>query len=114
MFRSLSLLFAGFCVSIVSPATASAPIPNPPPGFVDEAFASWLTDFRQEALAAGISGTVFDRAMRGVRPDPKVVDANNNQPEFVRPVWDYLASAISDTRVSNGQEKLRALSLIHI
>ncbi len=85
----------------------AAPLPNPPPGFVDEAFASWLTDFRAEAINAGISGSVFDLAMRGVRPDPKVVTANDNQPEFVRPVWDYLASAISDRRVANGLEMLQ-------
>ncbi|PCJ68365.1 MAG: murein transglycosylase [Rhodobiaceae bacterium] len=107
IFKVPVVLLATLFATLVSTQAGAVPTPNPPPGLVDEAFASWLTIFRQEAIAAGVSGSVFDQAMRGVRPDPQVVTSNDNQPEFVRPVWDYLASAISDTRVANGQAMLQ-------
>lgn len=112
MVRFFVLLMVGLSMAALPAVAAQTPTPKPPPAFADEAFASWLTSFRQEAIRAGISGRVFDQAMRQVTPDPKVIEANNNQPEFVRPVWEYLASAISDTRVATGQEKLREHSAL--
>lgn len=81
-------------------------LPVPPPGFADEAFAAWLTSFRREALAQGIHAATFDLALRGIAPDPEVIEADQEQPEFVRPIWDYLSSAISDHRVARGQKEL--------
>lgn len=107
MFRFFLGLIVGLSLSLPASSASETPTPKPPPAVADEVFTAWLSGFRQEALAAGISGDVFDRAMRSVRPDASVIEANNNQPEFVRPVWDYLASAISDTRVANGKEMLR-------
>lgn len=112
MYRVLAGLLVGLSVVaspiVASPVLASGvPTPKAPPSAVDEVFTSWLTGFRAEALASGISSEIFDQAMRSVRPDAAVVEANNNQPEFVRPVWEYLGSAISDTRVANGREMLR-------
>tara|TARA_R110000824_G_scaffold390760_2_gene587461 strand:+ start:133704 stop:134858 length:1155 start_codon:yes stop_codon:yes gene_type:complete len=69
----------------------------------DDAFANWLSSFRTFALNEGISAKTFDRAMAGVTPDPDVVAADQNQPEFVKPVWEYLNSALSDKRVARGQ-----------
>lgn len=72
----------------------------------DEAFADWLTAFRGDALKAGITEKTFDRAMAGVTPDPDVVAADQNQPEFVKPVWEYLNGALSDKRVARGKTLL--------
>jgi peptidoglycan lytic transglycosylase B len=107
MFRVLAAMLVGGSVLVSPVMAAGVPTPKAPPSAVDEVFAAWLTGFRQEALAAGISDRVFDEAMRSVRPDAAVVEANNNQPEFVRPVWEYLRSAISDTRVANGKAMLQ-------
>lgn len=82
-----------------SPATPSSPI-------AAQSFAQWLAQFRQQALAAGIQPALFDRAFAGVSPDPAVVKADTSQPEFTRPVWEYLDSAISATRVRRGQALL--------
>lgn len=86
-------------------------LPVPPPGGAsssasNEAFAAWLTEFRLEALAQGIHAATFDLALRGIVPDPAVLEADQAQPEFIRPIWDYLSSAISDSRVARGQEEL--------
>lgn len=62
-------------------------------------FSQWREQFRAEALAAGISATTFERAFAGVQPDPAVIEADRSQPEFTRPIWQYLESAISPQRV---------------
>lgn len=68
---------------------------------------AWIAGFRSRALAQGISATTFDRAMAGVTYLPDVIEKDRNQPEFTRQIWEYLDSAISDTRVSNGRQMLR-------
>lgn len=78
----------------------------PPVNENDQRFADWLTEFRLEATKAGITAVTFDRAMRGVAPDPDVIEADRSQPEFVKPVWDYLAGALSDKRVARGKALL--------
>lgn len=77
----------------------------PPVGVHDRnnEFADWLTAFRVDALKAGITGQTFDRAMTGVTPDPAVMASDQNQPEFVKPVWEYLKGALSDKRVMRGK-----------
>lgn len=110
MFRIIVVLMAVLTVHLGACAqtgvAAETPMPKAPPGQGDPAFQAWLATFRTEALSQGISAATFDRAMRGVVPDIQVVDANNNQPEFVRPVWGYLSSAVSDTRIANGRKML--------
>jgi membrane-bound lytic murein transglycosylase B len=77
----------------------------PPVGVHDRnnEFADWLTAFRVDALKAGITGRTFDRAMAGVTPDPDIIASDQNQPEFVKPVWEYLKGALSDKRVARGK-----------
>jgi membrane-bound lytic murein transglycosylase B len=71
-------------------------------------FAAWKRAFRDEAVAAGIPGAVYDRAMAGVRYRPDVVEKDRNQAEFTMALWDYLDSAVSDSRVRNGRDAFRA------
>jgi membrane-bound lytic murein transglycosylase B len=66
----------------------------------------WITGFRPRALAAGISEATFLAAMRDVRLDPEVIEKDRNQGEFTRTIWDYLDRAVSDLRITNGQEML--------
>ena len=71
-----------------------------------QSFADWQAAFRQEALNAGIQAAVFDAAFTGVSPDPAVIKADRSQPEFSRPVWEYLDGAVSAIRVRRGQALL--------
>ncbi|WP_407292793.1 lytic murein transglycosylase [Stutzerimonas zhaodongensis] len=73
---------------------------------VHQSFEAWREAFRSEALEAGITATVFDRAFEGVAPDPSIVAADRSQPEFTRPVWQYLDGALSKQRVDRGQRLL--------
>ncbi|MDI3368737.1 MULTISPECIES: lytic murein transglycosylase [Pseudomonas] len=71
-----------------------------------QTFAQWQAGFRQQALQAGISPSTFDRAFLGVTPDMDVIKADRSQPEFTRPVWEYLEGALSPLRVRNGKKLL--------
>ena len=71
-----------------------------------QTFAQWQAGFRQQALQAGISPNTFDRAFLGVTPDLDVIKADRSQPEFSRPVWEYLEGALSPLRVRNGKKLL--------
>jgi membrane-bound lytic murein transglycosylase B len=67
---------------------------------------AWIADFRPRALAAGIDGATFDTAFQQAAFDPVVIERDRNQGEFTRTIWDYLDRAVSDLRVTNGQEML--------
>ena len=90
-------------------ATAPAIIPPVVPSGDDldlqptQTFAEWQAGFRKDALAAGIRPDVFDRAFANVSFDPSVIRADRSQPEFARPVWEYLDGALSPLRVRKGQ-----------
>ena len=68
-----------------------------------QTFAEWQAGFRRDALAAGIRADLFDRAFANVSLDTSVIRADRSQPEFSRPVWEYLDGALSPLRVRNGQ-----------
>jgi len=89
-----------------APAT-NAPVPvaeaMPQP---EESFEQWRSRFRALALGRGISASTFDQAFVGVEPDPAVITADRSQPEFTKPVWEYLATAVSPLRVRNGKSLL--------
>jgi len=67
----------------------------------------WITEFRPKALEAGITADVFDSAMANVSYAPKVVERDRNQSEFTKTIWEYLETAVSDLRISNGQAALK-------
>lgn len=78
----------------------------PPVNADNQRFADWLTEFRIEAMKEGIKPQTFNRALAGVAPDDSVVAADQNQPEFVKPVWEYLKGALSEKRVERGRALL--------
>lgn len=69
-------------------------------------FAACVAGLRAHALQQGISGAVFDRAMAGVQPDMKIIEAMDAQPEFKTPIWDYLATLVDEQKVAEGRAML--------
>ncbi|HAZ99991.1 MAG TPA: lytic murein transglycosylase, partial [Halomonas sp.] len=69
-------------------------------------FNEWLREFRRYAANQGISEATLASAFDGLRYRERVIELDRYQPEFVRAIWQYLDSAVSSTRVANGQEKL--------
>ena len=71
------------------------------------AFQRWIDGFRGRARAAGIRDSVFNAAFQGVRYDTDVIRRDRNQSEFTKQIWEYLDSAVSETRIKNGRDALR-------
>ncbi|MEM8553650.1 MAG: lytic murein transglycosylase [Pseudomonadota bacterium] len=74
---------------------------------VDSGFSRWVRDFRSRALRQGISPTTFDRAFSGVSYNADIISRDRNQAEFSKALWEYLDTAVSDTRIKNGRAALR-------
>jgi len=70
-------------------------------------FQRWVANFWPTAHAAGISRSTYERGFRGVRLDPAVLEKARYQPEFVKPLWDYVDRAVSKKRLANGKKMLR-------
>lgn len=69
-----------------------------------ETFASWRSGFTQRAVAAGHSRALVQEMLAGVEPNMRAIELDRSQPEHVRPIWEYLDSAASETRIENGRE----------
>lgn len=58
------------------------------------------------AKASGVTRATFDRAFQGVTHDPEVIELATYQPEYVRPVGEYIDRAVSDKRLETGKQML--------
>jgi membrane-bound lytic murein transglycosylase B len=73
-----------------------------------ESFQLFIASLWPDAQARGVSRATFDTAFEGVSFDPKIVAHTNNQAEFVKPIWVYLASAVSAGRIERGRGRANA------
>jgi membrane-bound lytic murein transglycosylase B len=71
----------------------------------DVAFDAWRERFADRAIARGYAPALVTSLLIGLKPEPRITASNERQPEFVRPVWDYLASAVSSQRVATGRAR---------
>jgi lytic murein transglycosylase len=75
-------------------------------GPIDEAgFTSWRDDFIERASLAGLPRGILTREFEGLTLDPKVVALDSQQPEFSRPISDYIAGLTSEARVNAGKAR---------
>jgi lytic murein transglycosylase len=72
--------------------------------------AAWLASFRPKAIAAGIRPDTVDGAFAGMVPDPVVTRRDSNQPEFSKPIGDYISAVASPGAISLGASRMSALS----
>ena len=72
----------------------------------EAAFASCLAGLRAEAQAKGVSRATYDAHAAALVPDMTVIGFLDAQPEFVTPIWDYLAALVDDERVADGRAML--------
>ena len=111
-----TLLGTASCTTLAAPpgpaataspasATATAPDTSDP---VDS-FPAWIANFSQDALKAGISRATIAATLGKARWLPQVIELDRAQPEFVRPVWQYLDGAVSTQRIVAG----KAQQLLH-
>ena len=117
----LALIVAGFADPSLEPALGvSAPgappapgtpaIPAVPPGPAsltpsgDPNFDSWLTGFYGRARDAGVPTAVLDRELAGLTPDSRASVQDSRQPEFSKPVGDYIKGVVSEDRIARGRQ----------
>jgi len=70
-------------------------------------FAHFVHSLWPQAHTRGVSRATFDAAFQGVTPDPDVIERTHKQAEFLKPIGDYLATAVSEKRIGNGRLKAR-------
>ena len=93
--RSLLLVAAFSTLSVSAPAAAD-----------EAAFTSCVADLRGEAIRQGVREEVFDAQIADLAPDMAVLGFLDAQPEFVTPIWDYLAALVDEERVTDGTAML--------
>ena len=106
----LAMVAAGCGAGANPPVQSRAPVARDQPSPQPASFVEWRAGFRQRALAQGIRPEVFDAAFAGVGVNAEVVRLDGRQAEFTKPIWDYLDSAASPTRVETGRAKAAELS----
>ena len=72
----------------------------------DPAFAAWLTEFRTEALDAGIRNETFNASFAGVAPIPRIIELDRRQPESTLTFEQYVDRIVSNARIDNGRARL--------
>ena len=83
-----------------APAHARAAVkPN------DAPFRKFIAELWPLAEAKGVSRATFDAAFKGVTFDPSIVRYTKAQPEFAKPIWQYLDSAVSKSRIERGRAR---------
>ncbi|WP_375687023.1 lytic murein transglycosylase [Pseudooceanicola sp. LIPI14-2-Ac024] len=98
-------------VTLASTPAIAAPTAKPAVLIAGEAnagFDRWVLEFRQRAMAKGITARTFGMAFSHAAFLPKVIERDRNQSEFTWSVSDYLSRVVSDTRVTNGRDKAAA------
>ncbi len=98
---ALALACLGLQPAVAQEGTPETVVQQPDPA---TRFRTFLETFRAEAVAAGIPSDLYDRATATIAVNPRVEQLNLSQPEFVRPVWAYIDSAVTETRVNRGRD----------
>jgi membrane-bound lytic murein transglycosylase B len=86
-----------------APAAPPAPQPLDLVTSGDPNFDAWRSAFSVRALKAGIPADVAIRELTGLTPDPSVSSHDVSQPEFSKPIGDYVKGVVSDGRIAQGQ-----------
>ena len=77
--------------------------PSTAGGAADPLFADWMSGFVDRAAGAGWSRARLQQTFAGLSADPRVIAADNRQPELSKPVSAYIESAVTATRIGEGR-----------
>lgn len=106
MARAMFLAVAVSLAIACGPTTVVAQQTPPPPSFQtsgNQDFDAWRDDFARRAVAQGRDPAVLSRLLSGLSPDPRVIELDQRQPEFVSPVWDYVTNRVTERRITDGR-----------
>jgi membrane-bound lytic murein transglycosylase B len=88
-------------------ASAAASLVPPAAWAQTASFQSFLDGVRAEAQRAGVPAGIVREALAGLQPNPKVLELDRRQPEFVLTWPEYRARIVSDQRVADGRAAWR-------
>jgi membrane-bound lytic murein transglycosylase B len=71
-------------------------------------FDTWLQDLRAEAQKRGIRNDTLDAALTGLKPLPRVIELDRNQPESTLTYAQYHQLVVPQSRVMKGRALLNA------
>jgi membrane-bound lytic murein transglycosylase B len=94
----------GFGFVMAAGAALTLGLALPAPAHAD--FASCVKGFWPSAKRAGVSWTTFERATKGIAYDAEVIESANYQPEYKKPIGEYVDRAVSPKRLEKGKEML--------
>ncbi len=89
-----------------TPAAPSTPAAPAPAAATAASFTACLARLRPEAASKGVTGATFDIHTATLAPDMSVVAMLDTQPEFVTPIWDYMAALVDEERIADGRAML--------
>lgn len=69
----------------------------------DAGFRSFLSSLWPDAQKRGVSRATFDGALRGIVPDSEVLRLTKSQPEYNRPIGDYLKNRLTGGLIAGGK-----------
>src|SRR3989337_2419525 len=78
----------------------------PAPSQAADRFQTCVQGFWPAAKSAGVTRETFDRAVQGITHDPEVIEAATYQPEYVKPIGEYIDRAVSQKRIDTGKQML--------
>lgn len=92
------LVVLGSSLVFTNIATAGKP---PVPNLSTAEFQQCLNRLKNSSKFNGVNKAIFNRYAPS-QPDPTVIPLLNYQPEFTKPVWDYLSVLVDNERVADG------------
>ncbi len=96
---------AALAVPLPPERPGRAPAVRSAPRRAEDPFHKFVDELWPLAKARGVSRRTFDAAFKGVTFDPKIIAYTKAQPEFVKPIWQYLETAVSSARIQRGRAK---------
>ncbi|MDO8534511.1 MAG: lytic murein transglycosylase [Xanthobacteraceae bacterium] len=69
-------------------------------------FQQCIASLWPQAAARHVSRRTFEMATRGLEPELRIMDLLDTQPEFSKPIWDYVDMLVSDNRIATGKEAI--------
>ncbi len=92
--KRLISLCALFTFTLAAPVCAQEAAPP---------FRSFLSSLWPDAQKRGVSRETFDGAIRGIAPDAEVLRLTKSQPEYVRPIGDYVKNRLTANLIASGK-----------
>ena len=99
-------------VSAAEVATVAAPSKPVSEATAQEKFDAWKEDFITRAIAKGYDANLVRGFIGPAKLREDAIKSNDNQPEFVKPVWSYIENAMNASRLNGGRGQLASNSAL--